>query len=399
MTAVVQVGDGPSALAVGARGVWVANAREDTVSRLDPRSGAAVARIAVGHRPTGIAVASGAVWVANSVSGTLSRIDPAAGRVTRTVELGSAPQALAVADGRLWVTVQARPAASAARGGGDTGVLRIEIPPDPGPTDPALDLDVQQQHATCALLLDYPDRPAPAGGALQPDAATATPRLSNDGRTCTFRIRSGLRFSPPSGAPVTAAAFARAIERSLDPRTRSFARRFMRDVVGIRARGNELAVRLAAPAPDLPARLATSYFCAVPPSTPIGPKGVDAIPSAGPYYVASHEADKALVLRRNPGYHEPRPRRFAEIRYAIGAPIAKAVADVKAGRADYVSDQNPFTNADFGDVAPLARRYGPASVAARAGAQQYFETPALALDFFVLNPTGHCSPTPACAAP
>ena len=32
------------------------------------------------------------------------------------------------------------------------------------------------------------------------------------------------------------------------------------------------------------------YFCAVPPDTPIRANGIDAIPSAGPYYVALHNA-------------------------------------------------------------------------------------------------------------
>ena len=43
------------------------------------------------------------------------------------------------------------------------------------------------------------------------------PTVTDGGRTYTFRLRSGFRFSPPSGAPVTAAAFQRALERLLHP--------------------------------------------------------------------------------------------------------------------------------------------------------------------------------------
>jgi peptide/nickel transport system substrate-binding protein len=213
------------------------------------------------------------------------------------------------------------------------------------------------------------------------------PATEADGRTYTFHVRPGLRFSPPSGQAVTAAAFARAITRSLDPRMRSFARVFMTDVRGVHANGNTLTVTLAAPAPSLPARLATSYFCAVPPTTPISAKGIDALPSAGPYYVASHVAGKSIILRRNPGYQGPRPRRFAEIRYTIGVPVRQAIAEVDAGRADYVSDVGPFSNTDFGDTTALAQRLGPTSDAARAGRQQYYATTGLALSFYALNPT------------
>ena len=59
--------------------------------------------------------------------------------------------------------------------------------------------------------------------------------------------RPGFRFSPPSGAPVTAHAFRRAIERALHPRTESYAADwFLSDIVGCarvpsRARPKRLA--------------------------------------------------------------------------------------------------------------------------------------------------------------
>ena len=62
---------------------------------------------------------------------------------------------------------------------------------------------------------------------------------------------------------------------------------FLRDVVAYRFSGDTLTLRLSRPAPDLLARLAMPFFCAVPAGTPILRRGVDTIPSAGPYYVAS----------------------------------------------------------------------------------------------------------------
>jgi YVTN family beta-propeller protein len=59
----IRVGDGPIDVAVGADGVWVANSRDGTVSRIDPRSNKVIATIRLGNSPQGIAVGAGAVWV------------------------------------------------------------------------------------------------------------------------------------------------------------------------------------------------------------------------------------------------------------------------------------------------------------------------------------------------
>ena len=59
--------------------------------------------------------------------------------------------------------------------------------------------------------------------------------MSKDGRTYTFTIRPGMRFSPPSNQPVTAQTFKHTIERSINPHLRRPyrpAQMFLRDVVG-----------------------------------------------------------------------------------------------------------------------------------------------------------------------
>ena len=84
--------------------MWVTNALEGTVSRVDPESGVVVQRIDVGRDPSGIAVGLGAVWVANSLDGTVSRIDPESNRLVQTVAVGVTPTALAVGAGAVWVT-------------------------------------------------------------------------------------------------------------------------------------------------------------------------------------------------------------------------------------------------------------------------------------------------------
>ena len=125
-------------------------------------------------------------------------------------------------------------------------------------------------YATCAKLLTYPDKSGPAGSRLIPEVAEALPVRSADGKTYTFKIRPGFRFSPPSNQPVTAQTFKDTIERTLDPRMRSPTASY-RDIVGagpymagktrhirgVIADGDTLTMHLVEPEGDFPTRIAT----------------------------------------------------------------------------------------------------------------------------------------------
>jgi peptide/nickel transport system substrate-binding protein len=100
----IQVGDAPSGIAVGADAVWVTNGLEGTLSRI--AEGRVVQTTQVGNGPAAVAYGGGAVWVANAVDGTVSRIDPATGRVTRVLPVANGVTALAFGFKRLWVVSQ-----------------------------------------------------------------------------------------------------------------------------------------------------------------------------------------------------------------------------------------------------------------------------------------------------
>jgi YVTN family beta-propeller protein len=389
----IGVGNGPRAIAVGESGVWVANTLADTVTRIDPATRAATTTISVGKAPTGIAVGAGAVWVANSGDGTVTRYDSVK-KTTRTIPVGGSPQAVAVAEGRVWVTVDERSIGAAPAAG---GTARLGAQDDVDFMDPALAFAPMSWgllYATCAELVNYPDKAAPEGSQLKAEVAEALPRRSADGRTYTFTIRKGFRFSPPSNEPVTAETFRYTIERTLAPVMRSAADSYMHDIVGaddymagkaahisgITARGNRLSIRLRAPAPDIVARLALPFFCAVPVGTPLDPKGVRTIPMAGPYYLKSYVPGQGVVLIRNPNYRGGRPHRLDRVVLTVGVAGQTVDRQVEAGRLDMALQgvANP-------DQARLAARYGPGSPAAKAARRQYFENPSMGLDFITFN--------------
>src|SRR5262249_14977021 len=385
------VGHEPQAIAVGDGAVWVVDTGDNEVVRINPATRSPRATIPVGARPSAIAVGANAVWVANSRDGTVSRIDPAKNVVVKTIHVGNSPAGIAFAAGSVWVTSQ--PVPKLVHAVARAGVARFDMAEDPV-TDPALYPDRQISYATCVKLLNYPDKPAPVGTRLIPEAARSLPTRSADGRTYTFTIRRGFAFSPPQRERVTAETFKHAIERALDPRMNGPAIAYVNDIVGagafasgkvtdvsgVVARGDTLKITLVQPAPNFLARIAMPLFCAVPLNTPPNARGITRIPAAGPYYIASYVPHWQLVLRRNPNYHGTRPRRLDEIVYTIGLRPGTSVARGEQGRADYVAGRLPNE-----DDATLATRYGPASAAARTGRQRYFVNPMLALGFAALN--------------
>jgi YVTN family beta-propeller protein len=402
----IAVGHGPRGIAVGAGAVWVADSLDNAVVRIDPSTNAVTATTPVGAGPAGVAVGAGAVWVANSQDGTVTRIDPRAPTKTKTIRIGGSPQALVVAAGRVWLTVQQQTVAGAVAVSGGTAHFASALDAD-APNfgsgfrgdnlDPALAgfaPSVKLLYATCAKLLNYPDRSGPAGSTLVPEVAQSLPRVSSDRRTYTFTIRKGFRFSPPSNAPVTAQTFEYTIERALSPKLKGYGALVLHDIVGADAyiagkaahisgvvsHGRTLVIRLVAPAPDFLTRIALPNFCAVPIGTPIDPKGVPAIPMAGPYYIASYTPGQSVVLLRNPNYSGSRPHRLQRMVLTFGVANQKTDAQIEAGRVDYA-----FFGVAPVDAAKLAARYGPASKAAKNGRQQYFLNPEQAIDFLALN--------------
>jgi YVTN family beta-propeller protein len=106
----VRVGNQPSSIAAGEGAVWVVNAEDLTISRIDPET-RAVRTIRTHATPSDVAVGEGAVWVANGAENTVSRIDPRSMIVERTIDLPPPQQSLgpgnqtfiAAGGGAVWV--------------------------------------------------------------------------------------------------------------------------------------------------------------------------------------------------------------------------------------------------------------------------------------------------------
>jgi peptide/nickel transport system substrate-binding protein len=100
------VGRGPTAIAHGAGSVWVANAQDATVSRID-RHGQRIVAIPVGDQPAGLAYGSGSLWVTDSHARSVAQVNPRTNRVVRMIDVANGPRGVAAGFGALWVASEA----------------------------------------------------------------------------------------------------------------------------------------------------------------------------------------------------------------------------------------------------------------------------------------------------
>jgi ABC-type oligopeptide transport system substrate-binding subunit len=303
---------------------------------------------------------------------------------------------LVIGAGLLAATATAGPdgssGASAASGPAQKGgTFRYSLDTDIDYVDPALayySLSWQIEYATTALLMSYPDAPAPRGSRLVPEVAQGFPKISKDGKTYTFTLKKGYRFS--NGARVTAANYAAALNRNLNPKMASPAQPFIEDVLGATAviEGKaskasgvkvlspyKLQIRLTKRAPDLLSRLAMPFFAPIPTNLPINADGVGApILGTGPYYIAKWEPKRTITLLRNRFYAGPRPHNVNRVQYDIGLPLPTIRLNIESN------------STDFGPVPPaahaeLGQKYG----VRKSSPGQYFVNPSAAFRYLAMN--------------
>jgi len=111
-----QVASQPGGLVAAAGSIWLTHPQEGTARRIEPASGRTVATIPVGGSAYGMAADKRGVWIALPGEGLVRRIVPGTNTVAETIQLGGDPLSLA-SDGRvLWVAMHS-----------DALVLRIEL--------------------------------------------------------------------------------------------------------------------------------------------------------------------------------------------------------------------------------------------------------------------------------
>ena len=284
-----------------------------------------------------------------------------------------------------------RPSASGQKKGGTMNINMSAT--DVDYIDPTLaygTISWQILDSVCMKLMYYPDKPDPVGSKLAPDGAVGFPAVSKDGKTYVFTVKSGVKSN--TGETLTAANYAAAIDRVLNPKMQSPAVPFITGdngivgaqavadgkathASGVVAAGQKLTIRLMRPDGSLLSKLAMNFFCPLPKGTPINPDGINSFASFGLYYVASRQVGRQIITRTNPNYKGQRPHNIATFVFTANTNLDQSLLQVKAGQADYDAAGLPATA-----NAALAQQFG-------VNKGQYHVNPGLNVDYIAMNTT------------
>jgi peptide/nickel transport system substrate-binding protein len=366
----IHVGDDPRGIAVVGDSVWVSCNGSDKIARIATSGASVTSLVQVGGHPDQIAGSGGHVWATRQGGGAVVEIDPAVDRVVRTVPSGPIPGGIAGADGKLWVTTTSDP--SAHRGGTLHLVGQVDsVDPIYAPYVSNLDA-VSLFAGSYDGLVAFRHVSGADGLTIVPDLATAIPEPSDGGRTYTFQLRRGIRFS--TGRPLTVTDVRRGIERGAAVpgaglQTLLVGARGCRpghcDISGISvdAAARTVTIHLARPSGNLLDLLANGAF-AVPPGTPLV-ETKRPIPATGPYQVAHFAPRKSIVLTRNTYFHEwsaaAQPSGFPDrIEYRILATghSKNAIDEVAAGHAEWADALDDGTDLAAYTLDALLTRFG-----------------------------------------
>jgi len=163
-------------------------------------------------------------------------------------------------------------------------------------------------------LLGYKHVNGPDGATLVPYLAKDMPKVSADGKTYTFTLRKGLKYS--DGTPVKASDFPKTIERDYAVNspgvgffgnivgTDQIAKTGKGTISGIQANDSTgtITINLKQPEGDFEYVMATEFAALVPPSSPKKDSSTNPLASTGPYMIQSYKPNKSVQIVRNPNF-------------------------------------------------------------------------------------------------
>ena len=201
----------------------------------------------------------------------------------------------------------------------------------------------------------------PIGGTnptLVPDLATSIPTPTDGGRTYTFELRAGIRYSngevvapgrlpprPRTGLPVLIER-CRGLYGGLvggeacenEPETCDLSEGIVTDDVT-----RTITFHLVAPDPEFLYKLTLPFAYPVPPSVPDEEQLTSGVPGTGPYMLEAPMTAEGLALVRNPHFHvwspAAQPDGYVDrIEWTFGVEQEAQVEAVAAGDADVAFD-------------------------------------------------------------
>ena len=284
--------------------------------------------------------------------------------MNRTRYLGACSAVLAVTTAVAACTAGSSPSSSGSSGGGNHyGGTFVMLWNAAGTSiDTATDYDANWQilRLTNDGLLTFKQVGGPAGNDLVPDLAESIPAPTDGGKTYTFTLRPGIRYS--TGAAVKASDIAYALTRQFKvpgpgvnfytgliggqacearPKTCDLSHGVVTDDAA-----RTITFHLTAPNPNFLEDLALPFAYAVPAGTPDTDTGTTPLPATGPYMIKSYTPNRSMILVRNPDFKQwsklAQPKGYPDqIVMKIGIPDEAEVTEIEHGQADWMLDVPP----------------------------------------------------------
>ncbi len=275
--------------------------------------------------------------------------------------------AAAGAVGMLWLAAGAAvptPARAAMMAEHKGGTMRLVAVSAAGTIDPHVNYTLQYWQLYQIIydgLLGFKKGAGEEGFKIVPDLAEAIPQPEDGGKTYTFKLRQGIKFS--NGQDVTVKDVVASFQRIFKvngPTSGTFyngivgadtclqngaACTLEGGVVGDESAGT-ITFHLVAPDPEFFDKVAVPHAAVLPADTPAEDVGTAPIPGTGPYAIESYDPNKRLKLVRNPSFKEwsadAQPDGYPdEIDYDFGLTDEAEVTAVENGEADWMFDQPP----------------------------------------------------------
>jgi peptide/nickel transport system substrate-binding protein len=248
-------------------------------------------------------------------------------------------------------------------GGHRGGTLTLLATSNWGTADPAKNYTLQEWQLLTLTndgLVQFRSANGAAGTQLLPDLATTIPKPTNGGKTYTFTLRPGIKYS--DGTPLKASDFVTVMKRQFT--VPGPANGFYEGIIGASAclktpascdlsqgivtddTAGTVTFNLTAPDPEFLYKLSLPFAFAVPGNTALKDLGNNPPPGTGPYMWKSYDPQHEAVMVRNPYFKvwnaQTQPDGFVnEIDYKFGLSVEAEVTQVENGQADWVFDAPP----------------------------------------------------------
>ena len=210
-------------------------------------------------------------------------------------------------------------------------------------------------------LVTFQPAAGAAGFKIVPDLAVAIPKPTNGGKTWTFKLRKGIKYS--NGKPVQIKDVLWTMQRIFKANSPT-AGGFYTVMVGgnkclktpatcdlskgvvINEKANTVTFNLVRPDAEWLDKLAVPHAALLPYGTPNKDLGTKLPPSTGPYMYTKYDPNHELVLERNPNFKvwnaAAQPPGYPDkITYTFGLTVEAQITQIENNQADWTLESPP----------------------------------------------------------